>query len=77
MLPHLFTRRRVAQMASTYRRIAEEEGYDDLDYWKIAEASEEGTFIRQGDAIHPADESIAVMLDWLFEKLFRWESYGV
>lgn len=74
-LPQLFSRRRVSQLASTYRRIAAEEEFDDLDYWKIAEASEEGGFIRPGDAIHPADPSIAVMLDWLFEKLWRWETY--
>ena len=74
-LPQLFTRPRVSQLASTYRRIAAEEEFDDLDYWKIAEASEEGGFIRPGDAIHPADPSIAVMLDWLFEKLWRWETY--
>lgn len=76
-LPHLFTRRRVSQLASTYRRVAAEENFDDLDYWKIADATPEGTFIREGDAIHPADLPIAVMLDWLFEKLWRWEVYKV
>ncbi|KAF2096072.1 hypothetical protein NA57DRAFT_78844 [Rhizodiscina lignyota] len=72
-LPHLFSRRRVSQLASTYRRIAAEEEFDDLDYWKIGEASDEGKFIRPGDAVHPADPSIAVMLDWVLEKLWRWE----
>lgn len=63
-------------MASTYRRIAAEEEYDDLDYWKIAEATDPGAFIRPGDSIHPGDLSIAIMLDWVLEKLFRWETYG-
>lgn len=76
-LPHLFTRRRVSQLASTYRRVAAEEAFDDLDYWKIAGATDEGMFIRPGDAIHPADPSIAVMLDWLLEKFWRWEVYKV
>jgi hypothetical protein len=72
----LFSRRRVSQLASTYRRIAVEEEYDHLDYWKIAEATNQGEFIRPGDSIHPSDPSIAVMLDWLFEKLWRWETQG-
>ncbi|KAL2207083.1 hypothetical protein CC79DRAFT_1332893 [Sarocladium strictum] len=76
-LPHLFSRRRVSQLASTYRRIAAEEEYDHLDYWKIAEATNQGEFIRPGDSIHPSDPSIAVMLDWLFEKLWRWETQGL
>lgn len=63
-------------MASTYRRIAAEEEFDDLDYWKISEATDPGAFIRPGDSIHPGDLSIAIMLDWVMEKLFRWEMYG-
>ncbi|RSH90014.1 hypothetical protein EHS25_001347 [Saitozyma podzolica] len=77
-LPHLFSRRRVAQMASTYRLVAQQENMDTLDYWKIAEATEPDSFIRPGDAIHPADmPSIRIMLDFLMEKLYRWETYGV
>lgn len=49
---------------------------DTLDYWKIAEATEPDTFIRPGDSVHPADlPSIRIMLDFLMEKLYRWETY--
>jgi hypothetical protein len=64
-------------MASTYRLVAQQENMDTLDYWKIAEGTEPDTFIRPGDAIHPADmPSIRIMLDFLMEKLYRWETYG-
>lgn len=74
-LPDLFSRRRVAQLASTYRKVVQEEGVDELDYWKISEGMDEGKFIRPGDSIHPSDQSISVMLDWVLEKLYRWETY--
>lgn len=75
-LPNLFTRRRVSQLASTYRRVAAEENWDDLDYWKLWANSEPKEFFRALDAIHPSDSSIAVMLDWMFEKLWRWSVHG-
>lgn len=75
-LPQLFSRRRVGQLAATYRTVVQQEGWDALDYWKVSQAMDEGKFIRPGDSIHPADPSIAVILDWALEKLYRWETYG-
>lgn len=74
-LPPMFTRRRVSQLASTYRRIAAEESWDSLDYWKIAIASEPGEFYPTHDSVHPAIPSIAIIMDFVLEKLWRWETY--
>ncbi|KZO90830.1 hypothetical protein CALVIDRAFT_558448 [Calocera viscosa TUFC12733] len=77
-LPELFTRRRLAQLGSTYRQVAAEEQVDFVDYWKIAEATEPGTFIREGDAIHPAKfPSIRIMMDMVLEKVHRLAVYNV
>jgi hypothetical protein len=59
-----------------YRRIAAEEGFDSVDYWKIGEAMGK-SFMRLPDAIHPADiPSTRVMLDFMLEKVYRWHTYG-
>lgn len=76
-LPPMFTRRRVSQLATTYRRIASEEGWDSLDLWKIAEASEPGEFYPKADPVHPSIPTIHIILDFVLEKLWRWETYKV
>jgi len=77
-LPELFTRKRISQLGTTYRQVAAEEDVDYVDYWKIAEAAEPGTFIRAGDAIHPAKfPSIRIMMDMVLEKLHRRAMYRV
>lgn len=75
-LPKLFTRRRVSQLAAVYRKVTAEEKWDELDYWKLQDHTEPDQFFRFFDAIHPSDDSIAVMLDWMLEKLWRWSVYG-
>lgn len=76
-LPPLFTRRRVSQLATTYRRVVREAGWDSLDFWKIAEASEPGEFYPMDDPVHPTASSIFVVMDFVLEKLWRWETYKV
>ena len=77
-LPPLFTRRRVAQLGSTYRQVAIEEEVDSVDLWKIHEAVEPGKFYNKGDAIHPSSHpSGVVLLEMILEKMYIQHVLGL